>query len=371
MLWLGAIVSMGTVSPELVRRAQAGEVEAQIALGCEFEARLDMPRARACFAGAAKAGSVAALRMLAINLLSHEPVIERDGVGMIQAAAARGDAEAEHICGMLAAQDGTLEKRWPIALGHVRHAAEAGFPLAQTALEFLTTGLDVGRVDGTSQWGGLTALIDPDAFVQTRSTTAILSESPRVCVFERFATPEICDWLINRARQGTQRARVYDPKAGTGGNLSGTRTNSSADFGVVHCDLILMLVRNRIANSAGLPLESLESASILHYSPGEEFAPHYDFLDTSVQGFAKEVATKGQRVATFLVYLNEDYAGGETQFPLLGLSVKGRRGDALLFWNVNEDGEPDPRTRHAGTPPTSGEKWVFSQWLRKRPGQQA
>ena len=84
-----------------------------------------------------------------------------------------------------------------------------------------------------------------------------------------------------------------------------------------------MLVRNRIANSAGLPLESLESASILHYSPGEEFSPHYDFLDTSVPGFAQEVAAKGQRVATFLVYLNEDYAGGETEFPAPWAFVQG------------------------------------------------
>jgi hypothetical protein len=38
-----------------------------------------------------------------------------------------------------------------------------------------------------------------------------------------------------------------------------------------------------------------------------------------------------------------------------------------LFNNVDADGAPDHDTVHAGTPPTSGEKWVLSQWVRTRP----
>lgn len=358
---------MDAIPTELMRRAQAGDRDSQIALALEFETRNDVNRARAWFAAAAKAGSVPALRMLAMNLLSYEPVVERDGVGMMQAAAVRGDAEAEHICGMLAAQDGGLDKRWPLALGHIQRAAEAGFPLAQAGLDLLTGSTPVaGGQPG--RWSGLAAAVDAEAFVQSRAPSTVLSESPRICVFEQFASPDICEWLIERGKPRSHRAHVYDPQIGAGGQIREARTNSSAEFGVVHSDLVLMLLRNRIANSVGLPVQSLESTSLLHYAPGEEFAPHYDFLDTSVPGFAREVGTKGQRVATFLVYLNYDYTGGETEFPLLGISFKGARGDALLFWNVDRSGEGDPRTRHAGKPPASGEKWVLSQWLRQPPG---
>jgi hypothetical protein len=48
----------------------------------------------------------------------------------------------------------------------------------------------------------------------------------------------------------------------------------------------------------------------------------------------------------------------------LNWRYKGRKGDALLFWNLNTAGEPDRDTMHAGLPTTSGEKWIFSQWLR-------
>jgi len=85
-----------------------------------------------------------------------------------------------------------------------------------------------------------------------------------------------------------------------------------------------------------------------------------------VPGFAEYLQKFGQRIATVLIYLNEDYAGGETAFPKLGLNFRGATGDALFFTNVDRSGRADPLTLHAGTPPTSGEKWVLSQWIRDR-----
>ena len=83
-------------------------------------------------------------------------------------------------------------------------------------------------------------------------------------------------------------------------------------------------------------------------------------------GYAKDVASHGQRVVTFLIYLNEGFEGGEMASPELGRAYKGRKGDAVFFWNVTPDGAADKRTLHAGTPPTQGEKWLFSQWIRFR-----
>lgn len=82
---------------------------------------------------------------------------------------------------------------------------------------------------------------------------------------------------------------------------------------------------------------------------------------------AAELAPRGQRAATFLIYLNEAYEGGATQFPRLDWQYRGGRGDALLFSNVDAAGAPDYNTVHAGMPATSGEKWVLSQWIRTRP----
>jgi prolyl 4-hydroxylase len=98
---------------------------------------------------------------------------------------------------------------------------------------------------------------------------------------------------------------------------------------------------------------------VLRYAPGEQYREHSDALPG--------VAPNQQRVLTFLVYLNEDYEGGETAFPAVGLEVRARTGDGLLFRNASPDGTPDPRALHAGLPVTSGAKLIASRWIRAAP----
>ncbi|HEY3777604.1 MAG TPA: 2OG-Fe(II) oxygenase [Rhizomicrobium sp.] len=334
---------------ELGQRAEQGDCEAQLALARRFEAADDARMARGWFARAAKQGSLPALRSLAINLLTCEPIVARDGVNMVRSAAHKGDAEATHVCAMLAAQDYKLEDRWNVARECLLRAAEHGWEPARAQLAFLD------RACG----GNISALPGP---LKVRT----LFESPRIDVVEGCASPEICEWLIERARPRVSRALVYD-KARGGGRVEQARSNSSIPFNVAQSDIVLMLLRARIAATANLPPDGLEASSVLHYAPGQQFEPHVDFLDPAVPGYARDLAANGQRVATFLLYLNEEYEGGETAFPTLGWQHKGRRGDALLFWNIDPAGSPDGRTLHAGLPPKSGEKWLLSQWLRQRP----
>jgi hypothetical protein len=144
------------------------------------------------------------------------------------------------------------------------------------------------------------------------------------------------------------------------------RTNSAFAFALEDLDLVVLAARARIAATVGVPEAALEPIQVLHYAPGQSFDRHYDFLDPEVPAFAAEIDRAGQRMATFLVYLNDGFAGGETDFPLLGFQHKGAAGDALMFANLDTAGAPDRRTLHAGLPPASGEKWLLSQWIRDR-----
>jgi prolyl 4-hydroxylase len=341
---------MSAATGELEQLAERGDCDAQIALAHRFEADDRTAMARGWFARAAKQGDVAALRSLAINLLTKTPIVERDGVNMIRSAAHKGDAEAAYVCGMLAAQDSNLEDRWEVAFECLARAAERGWQPARAQLEFL------GAADRAARVAALTGR------VPMRS----VFDSPCIVVVEGCASPEICDWLIERARPRVSRARVYDAASG-GGRVEKARSNSSVAFDIARSDIVLMLLRARIVAIVNDPLASLEGSAILHYAPGQRFEPHFDFLDPAVPGYARDVAASGQRVATFLLYLNDDFEGGETEFPKLGWRWKGRKGDALLFWNITPAGDPDARTLHAGLPPSSGEKWLLSQWIRQAP----
>jgi len=131
-------------------------------------------------------------------------------------------------------------------------------------------------------------------------------------------------------------------------------------------DVVVQVLRARISTASNLPLPVFEPAQVMHYSVGQEFLPHHDYLDPASPGDRDQIARLGQRIATFLLYLNDDFDGGETEFLKTGFRYRGRKGDALLFANVNSARAPDPLTMHAGRPPTRGEKWILSQWIRDR-----
>jgi prolyl 4-hydroxylase len=92
----------------------------------------------------------------------------------------------------------------------------------------------------------------------------------------------------------------------------------------------------------------------MRYTPGQEYKPHLDAL----------AGLRNQREWTAIAYLNTDYDGGETIFPLLSISIRAEPGDILIFRNIDGDGDPDPRLRHAGRPVTRGAKWIATRWIR-------
>lgn len=320
--------------------AKAGDVQAQLQLGIELAARGQIPASRGWLANAAKHGSAEAMRRLALNLLIEDPIEDFKGVNMMRAAAAKGDAMAARFCGLLAAGDEALPNRWDVARECFRIAADRGLDLARDELAIL-------------ERANFEAPLRPRA----------LYDFPRIFAVENFASPEECDWVMAQAKPRLQRAEVYDPRAG-GGVQVDARTNSAVTLDIGFIDIATMMMRQRIAKIIGRG--ALEAASVLHYDVGEEFRPHFDFLDPALSGHVADLRANGQRIATFLVYLNEDYEGGETAFPRLSWRFRGRKGDALLFWNVDAKGEPDRQTFHAGLSPTHGEKWLLSQWIREK-----
>jgi prolyl 4-hydroxylase len=337
--------------PLLQQRAQAGDGGAQIALGHAYEAEGSHDMARGWFARAAQGGNMEGLRRLAINLLTALPLAIPDGVGMIRQAAENGDAEAAHLCAVLAAQDQHLASNLAVARDYLVRAAQRGHRLAQEQIALLAR-------------DGLLAL---EPWLSHPPLESV-REEPRIRVARGFASGAECDWLIARARARLGPAKVYAPD-GRGMRAEDMRDNSETVFNIAQSDVVLELLRGRISQATGFATEDMEPATVMHYAVGQRFEPHYDFLDPALPGLKDDIARNGQRMATFLLYLDEGdggNGGGETEFVDLGWRFRGGKGDALIFFNVEPDGSLDMRTRHAGLPPLSGEKWLLSQWLRRR-----
>ena len=320
---------------------------------------------------AALGGSVEARLALAKRLLSQEPYDIPAGCQWARAAAAEGSGEAEHLLAVATAEGLGPRQDWHAALDHLVRSAELGYDKARAELAALAGDWAPPEAAdwsaSTRNWKVLRGAVDTAGWLRSPAPK-LVSASPRIGVVEKFVSPEISRWLIERARSGLVRAQTIDPKTGRAHYEETARTNSTSAFEVAAMDMILVMIRSRIARLTQMPILGFEDSQVLHYAPGEEFKPHFDFLDTREPGHAAAVAAGGQRVLTFLIYLNEGFEGGDTAFPRLGWSYKGRAGDALFFYSATPDGAPDPRTLHAGTAPTRGEKFIFSQWVRFRVG---
>ena len=308
----------------------------------------------------ARQGDARALSVLGRRLLLGlgTPPAPQEGHACLVGAAARGDGEAAALLARLSAWGALQAQSWPEALHHLQRAAELGWTPAQRELRFLA------RHEG-DDWPALCGRVDIGSLTASPASR-VLAASPQVRAIKDFATPEECAWLIGLARDDLRRAQVYRKDA-EGYMESGTRTNSEADYTFGNADLVLRVIIERIARAVGLSTRLFEVAKLLHYEPGQQFAPHHDFQQPTTPALAREIAQRGQRVATVLVYLNDDFEGGETEFPRIGLRHRGATGDALMFANVRPDGALDHDSLHAGLPTTRGVKWVLSQWIRSRP----
>jgi prolyl 4-hydroxylase len=130
-------------------------------------------------------------------------------------------------------------------------------------------------------------------------------------------------------------------------------------------DAFIERIDRRLSSLMNWPLENGEGLQVLHYGPGAEYRPHYDYFDPDQAGSAVHTASGGQRVSTLVVYLNDVAGGGETIFPDAGIAIAARRGSALYFRYMNGQRQLDPLTLHGGAPVREGEKWIATRWMRE------
>jgi prolyl 4-hydroxylase len=345
---------------DMQARAAAGDTQAQIALARQHQNDGRHDLARGWFARAAQSGDLGAMHALAASLLTEHPIMMRDGAEMMRVAAGRGDAEASRICAFIAGQSSDDLAHWTEALDYLAQAASQGSGLAQDELLLLTAASAPPQL-----WAELARSVAVAALV-TPPPSQIKFENPRIGICEGFASAAECDWLMARAAPRLKAAELYDPVHGGGFRQDSIRNNRDAHFNILQSDLVLLLLQSRIARMMQLPVDDMEPPMVLQYRPGQHFSPHRDGLDSGSPALAREIAAKGQRVATVLLYLNDDYSGGETEFPELHWRLKGRKGDVLWFWNVDDQGRLAEKSLHAGLAPLDGEKWLLSQWIRAR-----
>ena len=188
-----------------------------------------------------------------------------------------------------------------------------------------------------------------------------LMKSPRVVVFGELLSAQECEALRDFASSRLARSQTVQVDTG-GSEVNAARTSQGMFFSRGENDLCKR-IEARISALLGWPVDNGEGLQVLHYTPGAEYKPHYDYFDPAHPGSASILNRGGQRVGTLVTYLNTPVRGGATIFPDVGLEVQAVQGNAVFFSYDRAD--PGTRTLHGGAPVLEGEKWVATKWLRQ------
>ena len=219
-----------------------------------------------------------------------------------------------------------------------------------------------------------------DGFNESKIEIRCLSERPLIFGIANLLSEEDCGHIVARASSSLERSFTM------GGDSNDKSYRSSSSTWLPHStDPVLQRLLCDLSAITSLPLRYLQQRSeelqVVRYDSRGEFKMHHDS-----SGFHK-------RLLTLLVYLTDvpEGGGGETYFPFAlhggaspasveeavessgelaagstGLSVRPRKGHAILFFNhLLADGyHIDPTAVHAGLPVQEGfGKAVANFWI--------
>ena len=182
---------------------------------------------------------------------------------------------------------------------------------------------------------------------------AIISVDPYIALYPGLFSAAECRYLTILGTPWLEKALILSLQGEA--KFDESRDAFSAHIPPVAEDLVVQAVNRTIAAATGTEAGWGEPLNILRYVPGQQYKPHHD---------GKGSDNVSPRHLTALIWLNDQFEGGETDFPKINVRVRGSVGDMLVFRNVLDNGEFDERMIHAGLPVTEGVKWMASRWIR-------
>ena len=142
------------------------------------------------------------------------------------------------------------------------------------------------------------------------------------------------------------------------------RTSRTCDLSLLRSP-VAQSIDAKIAKTIGIRLEYSEGIQAQRYDVGQQFKGHTDYFEPGTPEYARFGAERGNRTWTFMVYLNEGMGGGGTRFFAIDHTFIPKKGQAVIWNNLNLDGTPNAATLHSGEPVTTGHKIIITKWFRE------
>lgn len=186
------------------------------------------------------------------------------------------------------------------------------------------------------------------------------NDDPQIVTVDNLLNLDECRHLITLAKDRLRPSRII----GNSELVQFQARASESSFINPNTENGCSEILDKIVDTVRIPATYAELFQVNHYGIGGEYVTHYDSFDMLNVDKPAMQSKKGQRLLTVLIYLNDVIAGGETEFPRLGITVEPKIGRALIFCNCQpESTARHPFSVHRSLPVRRGEKWVVNAWF--------
>lgn len=184
---------------------------------------------------------------------------------------------------------------------------------------------------------------------------------PGILIFKKFLSPDVCQRLVEYANRESGTASTVQNTAAPDGAGLATRIGSErvteyVDIGGVEEQAVGILhsaFEGQAAPHYGAAIEWFERPEILRYRTGGFYRQHADAdnWDRTNRTWSRGM----DRDISLLIYLNDDFTGGELEFSQFGYLVRPEAGMLVCF-------PSDHRYVHAARPTENGVRYVIVSW---------
>ena len=175
---------------------------------------------------------------------------------------------------------------------------------------------------------------------------------------DSFLSEEQCDYIIGLIDKNHHKSTV----ASSGNTLYEEHSRNSSTCFLSNSDKVVSEILDKIASELNLDKSLAEGIQGQLYEPGQYFKKHHDWF--SGADLQKHCSEKGNRSHTLMIYLNDDFEGGKTDFSNISYTAQPKKGRAITWTNLKSDGSGDTDALHEGQQVLSGKKYIITSWWR-------
>lgn len=181
-------------------------------------------------------------------------------------------------------------------------------------------------------------------------------------IIENLINEEEINYIINKSKEKFDDSTVIAKKD----EAIQKNIRDSKTAWLSKNDSVIKSIIEKVCRITNKKIENCEDLQVVKYDNNGYYRDHHDSCcdDTELcENFKKN---SGQRVITCVIYLTDDFDGGETNFPNLNLKAKPSKGSAIIFHPMtNDEKKCHPKALHAGMPVISGVKIIANVWIRE------